>query len=64
MTIGTRRFTTQTTGKLLAPVQEVDRFIPYPYQREVSARYLDEFTFRSIHRHMQNAMVDLLIGAL
>jgi transposase-like protein len=27
-------------------------------------RYLDEFTFRSNHRHMQNAMFDLLIGAV
>lgn len=27
-------------------------------------RYLDEFTFRSNHRQMQNAMFDLLIGAL
>lgn len=27
-------------------------------------RYLNEFTFRSNHRKMQNAMFDLLIGAL
>jgi transposase-like protein len=27
-------------------------------------RYLDEFTFRSNHREMQNAMFDLLIGAV
>ena len=27
-------------------------------------RYLDEFTFRSNHREMGNAMFDLLIGAL
>ena len=27
-------------------------------------RYLDEFTFRSNHRQMQNAMFDLLIGAV
>ena len=29
-----------------------------------AARYLDEFAFRSNHRHMRNAMFDLLIGAL
>jgi len=27
-------------------------------------RYLGEFTFRSNHRQMENAMLDLLIGAL
>ena len=27
-------------------------------------RYLDEFTFRSNHREMENAMFDLLIGAV
>ena len=27
-------------------------------------RYLKEFTFRSNHRAMQNAMFDLLIGAV
>lgn len=27
-------------------------------------RYLDEFTFRSNHRQMENAMFDLLIGAV
>ena len=27
-------------------------------------RYLNEFTFRSNHRQMQNAMFDLMIGAL
>ena len=27
-------------------------------------RYLREFTFRSNHRAMQNAMFDLLIGAV
>ncbi|QLH40626.1 MAG: IS1595 family transposase [Defluviicoccus sp.] len=27
-------------------------------------RYLDEFTFRSNHRHMENAMFDLLIGVV
>jgi transposase len=27
-------------------------------------RYLGEFTFRSNHRHMENAMLDLLIGVL
>ena len=27
-------------------------------------RYLKEFTFRSNHRGMQNAMFDLLIGAV
>jgi transposase-like protein len=27
-------------------------------------RYLGEFTFRSDHRHMENAMLDLLIGVL
>jgi transposase len=27
-------------------------------------RYLDEFTFRSNHREMGNAMFDLMIGAL
>jgi transposase len=27
-------------------------------------RYLDEFTFRSNHRQMQNAMFDLLISAV
>lgn len=29
-----------------------------------AARYLDEFAFRSNHRHMRNAMFDLLIAAL
>ena len=28
------------------------------------SRYLDEFTFRSNHREMENAMFDLLIGAV
>ena len=28
------------------------------------SRYLDEFTFRSNHRQMENAMFDLLIGAV
>jgi transposase len=27
-------------------------------------RYLGEFTFRSNHRQMENAMFDLLIGAV
>jgi transposase len=27
-------------------------------------RYLGEFTFRSNHRAMKNAMLDLLIGAV
>ena len=27
-------------------------------------RYLDEFTFRSIHRQMENVMFDPLIGAV
>lgn len=32
--------------------------------RDYMQRYLDEFTFRANHRGMQNAMFDLLIGAV
>ena len=32
--------------------------------RKYMNRYLDEFTFRSNHRQMENAMFDLLIGAV
>ncbi len=32
--------------------------------RKYMDRYLDEFTFRSNHRQMENAMFDLLIGAV
>ena len=32
--------------------------------RKYMDRYLNEFTFRSNHRQMQNAMFDLLIGAV
>ena len=32
--------------------------------RKYMKRYLDEFTFRSNHRQMENAMFDLLIGAV
>jgi len=32
--------------------------------RKYMQRYLDEFTFRSNHREMRNAMFDLLIGAV
>ena len=43
-----------------ASVREAHIHVSQKYRQ----RYLSEFTFRSNHRHMQNAMLDLLIGTV